>query len=287
MDEPFQPATSASQPIRSSETAPESTANCEYPVILDLHGISKRFGNNLVLDNVDMTIKAGEAVAIIGPSGTGKSTILRIIAGLLPADSGEVYVAGQKRQGLIEDSPDPVGIGMVFQQAALFDSLTVDENVGFLLYQHSTLPRRQIRQLVNEVLEMVGLPGIGQRYPAELSGGMRKRVSFARAIISNPDNPQDRPALLLYDEPTAGLDPIASTVIEDLIRKIQEGHGCGSYLIVTHQDSTIRRTADRLIFLHRGKVQWSGPVSAVDDTDNPYVRQFFSGQVEGPIQMVQ
>lgn len=264
-----------------------AVANCDDRVLLELRGISKNFGGNQVLDNVDLTLYRGEAVAIIGPSGTGKSTILRIIAGLLSPDEGEIYVAGQQRHGLIEDSADPVGIGMVFQQAALFDSLSVEENVGFLLYQHSNLPTRQIRHLVEEVLEMVGLPGIGQRYPAELSGGMRKRVSFARAIVSNPENPQDRPALLLYDEPTAGLDPIASTVIEDLIRAIQRGNGCSSYLIVTHQDSTIRRTADRVIFLHRGKIQWQGPVTAVDDTDNPYMRQFFSGRIEGPIQMVQ
>jgi phospholipid/cholesterol/gamma-HCH transport system ATP-binding protein len=265
----------------------EPRADCEGEVLLELRGISKRFGSNQVLDSVDLTLYRGEAVAIIGPSGTGKSTILRIIAGLLSPDEGEIYIEGQERHGLIEDSPDPVGIGMVFQQAALFDSLTVEENVGFLLYQHSNLPARQIQLLVEEVLEMVGLPGIGRRYPAELSGGMRKRVSFARAIVANPDNPQDRPALLLYDEPTAGLDPIASTVIEDLIRSIQHSNGCSSYLIVTHQDSTIRRTADRVIFLHRGKIQWQGPVTAVDDTDNPYMRQFFSGRVEGPIQMVQ
>jgi phospholipid/cholesterol/gamma-HCH transport system ATP-binding protein len=288
------PATLAGAgPELAATTGPRPQANwttnpCDgQEVLLELRGISKRFGDNQVLDNIDLTVYRGEAVAIIGPSGTGKSTILRIIAGLLPPDAGEIYVQGHRREGLIEDSPDPVGIGMVFQQAALFDSLTVEENVGFLLYQHSNLPARQIRQLVEEVLEMVGLPGIGDRYPAELSGGMRKRVSFARAVVSNPDNPQDRPALLLYDEPTAGLDPIASTVIEDLIRDIQRSNGCSSYLIVTHQDSTIRRTADRVIFLHRGRIQWQGPVTAVDDTDNPYVRQFFSGQVEGPIQMVQ
>lgn len=273
-----------SQPVRQGSHLRQ--ADCGGEVLLELRGISKSFGANQVLDNIDMTIYRGEAVAIIGPSGTGKSTILRIIAGLLAADSGEVYIQGQKRQGLIEDAADPVGIGMVFQQAALFDSLTVQENVGFLLYQHSQLPAAQIKQLVEEVLEMVGLPGIGNRYPAELSGGMRKRVSFARAIVSNPENPQDRPALLLYDEPTAGLDPIASTVIEDLIRDIQSSNGCSSYLIVTHQDSTIRRTADRVIFLHRGKIQWSGPVDTIDETDDPFVRQFFSGRVEGPIQLV-
>ncbi|NJL45478.1 MAG: ABC transporter ATP-binding protein [Leptolyngbyaceae cyanobacterium SM2_3_12] len=260
--------------------------DCGQEILLELRGISKSFGTNQVLNNIDLTVYRGESVAIIGPSGTGKSTILRIVAGLLAPDAGEIYVQGEKRHGLIEDAPDPIGIGMVFQQAALFDSLTVQENVGFLLYQHSNLPAAQIKELVEEVLDMVGLPGIGSRYPAELSGGMRKRVSFARAIVSNPDNPQDRPALLLYDEPTAGLDPIASTVIEDLIRDIQRNNGCSSYVIVTHQDSTIRRTADRVIFLHRGKIQWSGPVTAIDETDDPFVRQFFSGRVEGPIQLV-
>lgn len=271
--------------MQTSTPPVKSDCNQDQP-LLELRGITKQFGKHRVLDGVDLTVYRGEAVAIIGPSGTGKSTILRIIAGLLAPDEGDIYVQGQHRVGLIEDAPDPIGIGMVFQQAALFDSLTVEENVGFLLYQHSNLSHSEIRSIVEDVLEMVGLPGIADRYPAELSGGMRKRVSFARAIVSNPDNPKDRPALLLYDEPTAGLDPIASTVIEDLIRGIQQRNGCSSYIIVTHQESTIRRTADRVIFLHRGKIQWSGPVEAIDTTDNPFVRQFFSGQVEGPIQLV-
>ncbi|MEM6713980.1 MAG: ABC transporter ATP-binding protein [Cyanobacteria bacterium P01_D01_bin.6] len=269
-------------------TASAAMADCDNKEpLIELRGVAKTFGANRVIDGLDLTMYRGEALAVIGPSGTGKSTILRIIAGLLPPDEGEIYVAGQRRIGLIEDAQDPLGIGMVFQQAALFDSLTVKENVGFLLYQHSTLSHRQIHGLVEEVLEMVGLPGIADRYPAELSGGMRKRVSFARAIVSNPQNPTDRPAVLLYDEPTAGLDPIASTVIEDLIRGIQKGHGCSSYIIVTHQDSTIRRTADRVIFLHRGKIQWNGSIDEIDQTDNPFIRQFFSGNVEGPIQLVQ
>jgi phospholipid/cholesterol/gamma-HCH transport system ATP-binding protein len=255
--------------------------------LIELKGVSKSFGNNIILDKVDLTIYRGEALGIIGPSGTGKSTILRIIAGLTAPDEGEIYVAGQQRQGLIEDAEDPIGIGMVFQQAALFDSLTVEENVGFLLYQHSKLPRRRIRELVERSLEMVGLPGISKRYPSELSGGMRKRVSFARAIIANPDNPKDNPQVLLYDEPTAGLDPIASTVIEDLVRQLQcvEG-GCTSYVMVTHQDSTIRRTADRIVFLYKGKIQWQGKVSEIDTTDNPLVRQFFSASTTGPIQVI-
>ncbi|MDZ8086383.1 MAG: ABC transporter ATP-binding protein [Nostoc sp. DedQUE12b] len=254
--------------------------------LIELKGVSKSFGSHKVLDNVDLTIYRGEALGIIGPSGTGKSTILRVIAGLLSPDEGEIYVQGVRREGLIEDGGQQVGIGMVFQQAALFDSLTVEENVGFLLYQNSRLRRSRIRDLVNEKLEMVGLPEIADLYPAELSGGMRKRVSFARAIMSNPDNPNEGPEVLLYDEPTAGLDPIASTVIEDLIRHLQCLHGvCSTYAVVTHQDSTIRRTSDRLIFLYEGKVQWQGTVSEIYNTEDPLIRQFISGSVQGPIKV--
>ncbi|MBW4471002.1 MAG: ABC transporter ATP-binding protein [Stenomitos rutilans HA7619-LM2] len=255
--------------------------------LIELKGVSKAFGKNVVLDAVDLTIYRGEALAIIGPSGTGKSTILRIIAGLTAPDSGEIYIQGQRRKGLIEDGQDPIGIGMVFQQAALFDSLTVDQNVGFLLYEHSRLSRRRIRELVVKRLEMVGLADVSDRYPSELSGGMRKRVSFARAIMANPDNPRDTPEVLLYDEPTAGLDPVASTVIEDLVRQLQcVESGCSTYVMVTHQQSTIRRTADRVIFLYQGHVQWEGSVQAVDTTDNPLIRQFFSGNVNGPMQVI-
>jgi len=255
--------------------------------LIELKGISKSFGQSPILDRIDLRIDRGEALAIIGPSGTGKSTILRIIAGLLAPDAGEVFVQGQRRVGWVDDVVDPIGIGMVFQQAALFDSLTVEENVGFLLYQHSKLPRRRIRELVEEKLEMVGLPKIGDRYPAQLSGGMRKRVSFARAIMANPDHARDNPEVLLYDEPTAGLDPIASTVIEDLIRDLQAAKSvCSTYAIVTHQDSTIRRTADRIVFLYQGKVQWEGTVSDIASTDNLLIQQFFSGSVNGPIQVI-
>lgn len=252
--------------------------------LIELKGISKSFGNNKVLDNVDLTIHRGEALGIIGPSGTGKSTILRVIAGLLAPDAGEIYVQGVRREGLIEDGADSIGIGMVFQQAALFDSLTVEQNVGFLLYQYSKMRRSRIRDIVNEKLEMVGLSGIGSRYPAELSGGMRKRVSFARAIVSDPQKPRDGTEVLLYDEPTAGLDPIASTVIEDLIRQLQCTQGiCSTYAIVTHQDSTIRRTADKIVFLYQGKVQWQGSINEIETTEHPLIRQFLSGSVQGPI----
>jgi phospholipid/cholesterol/gamma-HCH transport system ATP-binding protein len=255
--------------------------------IIQLRGVSKSFGKSVILDGMDLDIYAGEGLGIIGPSGTGKSTILRIIAGLLAPDEGEVYIQGQLRRGLIEDGNDPIYIGMVFQQAALFDSLTVEENVGFRLFQQSHISRQQIRSLVEAKLGLVGMVDVADRYPAQLSGGMRKRVSFARAIMSNPEHPDDNPEVLLYDEPTAGLDPIASTVIEDLVRDLQQvKDGCSTYVMVTHQNSTIRRTTDRIVFLYQGKVQWDGKTSDIDTTDNLLMRQFFSASTQGPIHLV-
>lgn len=257
------------------------------PPLVELRNISKSFGSQKVLDSISLKIYPGEAIAIIGPSGTGKSTVLRVIAGLVAADAGEIFVQGKLRQGLAEDNLASSGIGMVFQQAALFDSLTVEENVGFLLYQHSTLNRAEIQALVSQCLKTVGLPNIGNKYPAELSGGMRKRVSFARAILENPQNPDDTPKVLLYDEPTAGLDPIASTIIEDLVCEVRRKAGRGrSSVMVTHQESTIRRTAERVLFLYGGKVKWDRPIAEIDTTTNPLVRQFFEGSVTGPIRVL-
>jgi phospholipid/cholesterol/gamma-HCH transport system ATP-binding protein len=255
--------------------------------IIQLRGVSKAFGKNVILDGMDLDIYPSEGLGIIGPSGTGKSTILRIIAGLLAPDQGEVYIRGELRRGSIEDGNDPIYIGMVFQQAALFDSLTVEENVGFRLFQQSRMPRKRIRELVEAKLGLVGMAGVADRYPAQLSGGMKKRVSFARAIMSNPERPQDNPEVLLYDEPTAGLDPIASTVIEDLVRNLQQiEDGCKTHVMVTHQDSTIRRTTDRVVFIYEGKVQWDGKTAEIDTTDNPLVRQFFSASTHGPIHVI-
>ena len=255
--------------------------------LIELKGVCKSFGDNVILDGVDLAIYEGDALVIIGPSGTGKSTILRLIAGLIPLDAGEIHVKGKKRLGLIEDGEDSMEISMVFQQPALFDSLTVRENVGFFLYEHSSLSEEKIKSLVDEKLKRVGLTGTGDRLPAELSGGMRKRVSFARAIASDPENPQQRPEVILYDEPTAGLDPVASTVIEDLVRYLQRSpDACNTYVIVTHQESTIRRTGDRIVFLYGGKIQWQGSINEIDTTDNPLVRQFFSASVTGPMKVV-
>jgi phospholipid/cholesterol/gamma-HCH transport system ATP-binding protein len=233
-------------------------------------------------------VHTGEAIAIIGPSGTGKSTILRIICGLLAPDQGDLYINGNlvTSEEDIQEEAYGLSIGMVFQNAALFDSLTVAENVGFSLFEHSRLSRREIYRRVEHKLALVGLENISDRYPSQLSGGMRKRVSFARAIMDDPTAKTQTKKVLLYDEPTAGLDPVASTIIEDLMRSLREQQVCDSYVVVTHQDSTIRRTADRLIVLYRGSVRYAGNVSTIDTADNPYVRQFFSGSTEGPIQLL-
>lgn len=275
-------------PTVSSPTSANPAGRNSPQLLVELRNVSKKFGNKVILDNVSLQIHAGDAIGIIGPSGTGKSTILRIISGLLAPDSGEIYVGGQRREALLGDYyvPEPVQINLVFQQAALFDSLTVAENVGFSLFQHSQLPKARIREIVDEALDRVGLPGTGDRYPSELSGGMRKRVSFARAVLQEPGRGPQEPELLLYDEPTAGLDPIASTVMEDLMRELSRGiDRCATYMVVTHQDSTIRRTADHVVFLYEGKIQWQGPVDAIDHTENPYVRQFFSSAIQGPIRV--
>jgi len=266
----------------------ESTLMSSNPPVplLELQGIHKSFGNTVILNGIDLKIYAGEAVAVIGPSGTGKSTILRIITGLLQPDSGKVFVNGHPLHS-IAGSEDDVHIGMVFQQAALFDSLTVEQNVGFSLFEHSRLPYRQISELVKQKLAMVGLPDIGDRYPSQLSGGMRKRVSFARAILEDSSIKEDSKKILLYDEPTAGLDPVASTIIEDLIRSLKtQEQVCDSYIVVTHQESTLRRTADRIVMLYEGHICWQGTVDQIDTTDDPYVQQFLSGSRDGPIQII-
>ncbi|KAF6162305.1 hypothetical protein GIB67_008434 [Kingdonia uniflora] len=254
----------------------------DLDVLIECRDVCKSFGDKHILKGVSFKIRHGEAVGIIGPSGTGKSTVLKIIAGLLAPDKGEVFIRGRKRVGLISDEEmSGLRIGLVFQSAALFDSLTVRENVGFLLYENSNMSEDQIAKLVTENLAAVGLKDVEDRMPSELSGGMKKRVALARSIIFDNTKEAIEPEVLLYDEPTAGLDPIASTVVEDLIRSVHlknndaagEPGSIASYLVVTHQHSTIRRAVDRLIFLYEGKIVWQGMTHEFTTSANPIVRQ--------------
>jgi phospholipid/cholesterol/gamma-HCH transport system ATP-binding protein len=228
--------------------------------LVQVVNVSKQFAGHTVLTGISLEVKAGETVAIIGPSGCGKSTLLKLISGLETPDSGTVRLN------------DP-NYTLVFQYSALFDSLTVFENVAFALReapdfdrQFKRLPPDVIRQKVSETLGFVGLEGIEDQYPHELSGGMQKRVSFARAIIGNP-------RIVLYDEPTAGLDPLASTLIEDNIIKVKRQLGAAS-VVVTHQLSTIVRTADRVYMLHEGNMAWQGDIEAFLHAEDPMLKAF-------------
>eukprot|EP00879_Flechtneria_rotunda_P003345 GHRR01003571.1.p1 GENE.GHRR01003571.1~~GHRR01003571.1.p1 ORF type:complete len:341 (+),score=62.97 GHRR01003571.1:204-1226(+) len=291
------PSTSASV-VQVPDSISSQQQFIQDDVLIEFRDVHKAFGNKRILQGASFKIRRGEAVGIIGASGTGKSTTLRLAAGLLAPDKGEILICGKTRIGLLSDQKEgeePLRVGMVFQNAALFDSLTVGENVGFLLYEHSTLAQQEIQRLVADSLAQVGLTGVESLYPSELSGGMKKRVALARAVVKDMRDTAEQ--VLMYDEPTAGLDPVASTVVEDLIRSLQQKDpnsngsngkrsGISSYIVVTHQHSTIRRAVDRIIFLHQGRVVWEGTTAEFDTTDEPIVRQFAEGSLEGPIAYV-
>ncbi|MDD9898693.1 MAG: ATP-binding cassette domain-containing protein [Candidatus Melainabacteria bacterium] len=235
--------------------------------MIEIQDLKKSFGSNKVLDGISLKVEPGEVLALIGFSGCGKSTILKIVAGLIDADEGEIKLGSDK-------------IGMAFQYSALFDSMTIAENISFPLRVEEgapELPEFEIDRIVSEKLSLVGLPGINNWYPSELSGGMKKRVSFARAIVTDPE-------IILYDEPTAGLDPVASTIIEDLITSLQEETNAAS-ILVTHQASTIKRACTKVAMVYGGLVVWEGTPDELFDenNDNSYATQFRRGAVEGPM----
>ena len=233
---------------------------------VEVKNLVKAFGNKRVIDDVSFKVNDGETLAIVGFSGSGKSTILKLICGLTEKDSGEI----------ITSKGD---IAMVFQYSALFDSLNVADNIAFALHERKDLRKKysekEIRNIVAEKLELVGLKGIEKKYPSELSGGMQKRVSFARAIVTKPD-------IILYDEPTAGLDPMSSTLIENYIVRLKEETHAAS-IVVTHQMSTITRTANRVIMLYNGKIVFDGTPDEMLQGNNEYTKQFITASLSGPM----
>ncbi|GIX18036.1 MAG: ABC transporter ATP-binding protein [Rhodothalassiaceae bacterium] len=248
--------------------------------MIRLVGVRKRFGAKVVLDGIDLEIARGESLVVIGGSGTGKSVLLKCILGLLRPEEGRIFIAGEEttRLGARARRAVMARIGMLFQGAALFDSLPVWENVAFRLIEVERMPRRRAREVAIEKLARVGLgPDVADLYPAELSGGMKKRVGLARAIATEPE-------IIFFDEPTTGLDPIMAGVINELIVEQVERLGATT-ITITHDMTSARRIADRIAMLHAGRIIWQGPVDEVDRSGNPHVDQFIHGRPEGPIRM--
>ena len=241
---------------------------------LELIDVHKSFKDKEVLRGIDLVLPEGKTTVVIGPSGGGKSTILRLLLRLIVPERGRILVDGQDLLAFDQKQLNAyrLKVGMVFQMAALFDSLTIGENVAFSLLENSDLSHEEMLKIAVEKLKLVDLPDTEDLYPAELSGGMKKRASFARAIARDPK-------AVLYDEPTTGLDPITSTVIEDLIKSLQQ-HTKATSVVVTHQLSTIFRTADVIAMIYEGRIIGTGTPEEFRDHPNPIINQFIEGRVE-------
>ena len=235
---------------------------------IEVKNLVKTFGENKVINDISFKVNDSETLAVVGFSGSGKSTVLKLICGLLTPDSGEIITS----EG---------DIAMVFQYSALFDSLNVADNISFALRERKDLRKKfkekDLKEIVRQKLELVGLKGIEDKFPSELSGGMQKRVSFARAIVTDPHT-------ILYDEPTAGLDPVSSTIIEDYIVRLRDEFNPAS-VIVTHQLSTIQRCADKVIMLYNTKIVYSGTPQDMIQGGNEYTKQFINACIEGPMKV--
>ncbi len=245
---------------------------------LKLVGVKKHFGKKVVLDGIDISVDKGKSLVIIGASGTGKSVMLKCVLGLLKPDEGSVFVDGEETTHARGKERDDVmaKFGMLFQGGALFDSLKVWENVAFGLIHGRGMDRKEAWEVAIEKVVAVGLkPEVGNLYPAELSGGMQKRVGLARAIASNPE-------IIFFDEPTTGLDPIMADVINDLIVQSVKGLGATA-LSITHDMASARKIADYVAMIHQGKIIWHGSVKDLDNSGSEYVDQFIHGRASGPI----
>ncbi|MGB9601450.1 MAG: ABC transporter ATP-binding protein [Verrucomicrobiia bacterium] len=240
--------------------------------MIETQNITKSFGRQRVLDGISIKIERGESVAIIGRSGCGKSVLLKTIIGLIQPDSGKVIIDGEDITGLNERQLIKVRrkFGMLFQSAALFDSMNVFENIAFPLRREGRWSEEEIKKKVATALEMVELPGVESKMPSELSGGMRKRVGLARAIVYQPE-------IILYDEPTTGLDPVVSDSIDKLILRICEKLNVTT-VVVTHDMRSVKRVSKKIFMLHRGKVHATGTPEEIFNSTDPVVRQFVNGE---------
>jgi phospholipid/cholesterol/gamma-HCH transport system ATP-binding protein len=257
---------------------PQPRSQPAEPLIVcrDVH---KAFGGNPVLAGVNCEIPEGEITCIMGPSGTGKSVLLRHFVGLLMPDSGDVLVDGESVPQMSEDELLELRrhMGMLFQDGALFSSMNLFDNVAFPLRQHTRKSEKEIREIVMERLKEVGLAGAEKKMPNELSGGMRKRAGFARALVLEPK-------ILLFDEPDSGLDPVRTALLCELIKEIQRKYG-STAIVISHDTKAVFEVADHVILLHGGKVVDQGPKEAIRNSGKEFTRQFINGAVEGPLQM--
>ena len=245
--------------------------------VANLH---KSFGEKYVLRGVQLEVRHGESMVVIGGSGSGKTVLIRCIIGLVEPEEGEIYVDGTEVTSLNERQMNEIRkkFGMLFQGGALFDSLTVWENVGFGLLQHARLSEQQVRKIASEKLALLGLKNIEDLMPAELSGGMKKRVSLARAIAMEPE-------ILLYDEPTTGIDPVMADAINELIVRMREKLNVTS-IAITHDMKSAYKIADRIAMLYQGKIIEVGTPEEIRNSSNPIVQQFIQGNSEGPIKIL-
>ncbi|KAB7740462.1 ATP-binding cassette domain-containing protein [Parvibaculum sedimenti] len=247
---------------------------------IELRNVTKRFGSKVVLDNLSLVVPKGKSLVVIGGSGTGKSVMLKCVLGILRPEKGEIFVDGENvlKMSTSEREQTLRKFGMLFQGAALFDSLPVWQNVAFGLIQGRKMKRKEAKDVAIAKLAKVGLgPEVGELYPAELSGGMQKRVGLARAIAADPE-------IIFFDEPTTGLDPIMADVINDLIIDSVKDLGATA-LSITHDMASARKIADEIAMIYKGRIIWAGPRSEIDSSGNDYVDQFIHGRATGPIKM--
>lgn len=246
---------------------------------IEFIGVRKAFGRNVVLNGLDLGLPEGQISMILGPSGTGKSVCIKHIVGLMYPDEGDIRVFGQSVPSLSDDELFELRkrFGVLFQDGALFGSMNLYDNVAFPLRQHTDKSEEEIREIVMRRLREVGLADAAEKMPNELSGGMRKRAGFARALVLEPD-------IVLFDEPDSGLDPVRTALLCELIREVHEENG-GTYVVITHDIMSARRLADYIAVLWRGRIVESGPAEELFQSDNPFVRQFLTGDARGPLGM--
>jgi phospholipid/cholesterol/gamma-HCH transport system ATP-binding protein len=251
----------------------------EEPDAIEFIDVHKSFGRNHVLRGLNMGLPEGKISMIIGPSGTGKSVCIKHIVGLLYPDEGDVIVQGVSVPSLADADLFEMRkkFGVLFQDGALFGSLTLWDNVAFPLRQHTEKGDDEIAEIVNRRMNEVGLGGEGAKMPNELSGGMRKRAGFARALVLDPE-------IVLFDEPDSGLDPVRTALLCELIKEIHAEHG-GCYVVITHDIMSARRVAEHISVLWKGRIVESGPAEELFASENPFVRQFLSGEAAGPLGM--